>query len=409
VHTHVTEHTHAGHRCGTDCGLIVSERNRYFTGKYMAARDFRDEQEYLLNRHRLHQRLLHGWGVVCGLRVRRHPDPRCADRWVVIGSGIALDCCGRELVLCKDTPVRLPLPWPENRAAGDETGPPEPDTAVRGDADAVRGPLVLCLRYQEQDIELVPALYHEGVCDSTRREPNRVREVADIEIFQLHDLDPDCWQVPEYGPHAPCRDDCDDELPGPGGSCLDPHCACGERVPLALISFDPENSEKGFEIDTRGRRTLPTPPPLLTHIVDLNWAHGGEITLADLATKHQRRLEVRFDRRLQPSPGPGLGINEHTFVVQFGGIDRDLEFIPPDPAAPPTVEDGCVAVFTLDPSYTAGKGRSNIAGNTVFVTLRCDFILDCHENPVDGDFLRASWPTGNGLPGGLFESWFRVV
>ena len=85
-HTHVTEHTQAGHCCGTDCGLIVSERNRYFTGKYMAARDFQGEQEYLLNRHRLHQRLLHGWGIVCGLRVRRHPDPITTQRSAHRGS-----------------------------------------------------------------------------------------------------------------------------------------------------------------------------------------------------------------------------------------------------------------------------------------------------------------------------------
>jgi hypothetical protein len=43
------------------------------------------------------------------------------------------------------------------------------------------------------------------------------------------------------------------------------------------------------------------------------------------------------------------------------------------------------------------------------VTLRCDFILDCHGNPVDGTHLRGRLPTGNGTMGGNFESWFRVV
>jgi hypothetical protein len=28
---------------------------------------------------------------------------------------------------------------------------------------------------------------------------------------------------------------------------------------------------------------------------------------------------------------------------------------------------------------------------------------------VDGDFPRALFPTGDGVPGGTFESWFRVV
>src|SRR5689334_17104919 len=82
------------HGCdeGPRCAHIALERNRYFTGKYMAARDFRDEQHYFLSRHRLHTRLLHGWGIVCGLAVDPHWDPRCADRRVVVRRGIAVDC-----------------------------------------------------------------------------------------------------------------------------------------------------------------------------------------------------------------------------------------------------------------------------------------------------------------------------
>src|SRR5690349_16518002 len=96
--------------CWHECGAIATERNRYFTGKYMAKRDFADEQAYFLSRHRLHNRLLHGWGVICGLRVIRHPRDECRDRWIVIRSGIALDCCGRELIWEKDLAVELPLP-----------------------------------------------------------------------------------------------------------------------------------------------------------------------------------------------------------------------------------------------------------------------------------------------------------
>jgi hypothetical protein len=43
------------------------------------------------------------------------------------------------------------------------------------------------------------------------------------------------------------------------------------------------------------------------------------------------------------------------------------------------------------------------------VQLKCDFILDCRETPVDGDHLRGRLPTGNGVPGGTFESWFHVM
>jgi hypothetical protein len=44
----------------------------------------------------------------------------------------------------------------------------------------------------------------------------------------------------------------------------------------------------------------------------------------------------------------------------------------------------------------------------VFVTLKCNFILDVHQNSVDG-YHKGVLPSGMGVPGGTFESWFRVV
>jgi hypothetical protein len=177
-------------------------------------------------------------------------------------------------------------------------------------------------------------------------------------------------------------------------------------VPLALITFDPEHPEAGFEIDTQGRRTLPVPPQYLTHVVDINWTHGGEVSLSRLRD-WGGRLEVRFDRKLLATEGNATGINAYTFNVQYGGVQRDIEYLPFDRDHPPALEGDCLAVFTIDPDYI--EGGDNIAGNVVYVTLKCDFILDCHENPVDGDHLRGRLPSGNGIPGGVFESWFRVV
>jgi hypothetical protein len=402
--------------CATQCGIIATERNRYFTGKYMTARDFCEEQAYFLSRHRLHNRLLHGWGIVCGLRVVHHPNPECKN-WVVVRAGIALDCCGHELILERDTPFELPLPPPpepgEEEQVNQKGRPyrrdePAQDTPQQESPpeEGMPGPFLLCLRYAEEQIEFVPALYAEGTCDPTRLEANRVREVARLEVCSLDEVEAGCWLVPGGDPDARCRDDCEDELPGVGGSCLEPDCPCGEMVPLALITFDPEHPEAGFEIDTQGRRTLPVPPQYLTHVVDINWTHGGEVSLSRLRD-WGGRLEVRFDRKLLATEGNATGINAYTFNVQYGGVQRDIEYLPFDRDYPPALEEDCLAVFTIDPDYI--EGGDNIAGNVVYVTLKCDFILDCHENPVDGDHLRGRLPSGNGIPGGVFESWFRVV
>jgi len=382
--------------CGCGCGSTVLERNRYFTGKYMTARDFAGEQEYFLSRHREHNRLLHGWGVVCGLRVVRHPNPECARRWVVVRAGVAIDCKGREIVLCKDTPLELPLPrkdWEKDQQ----------QATVEDTDDVLNEPFLIALRYGEEEIEPVPALYAEGACDPSRREANRVRETARLVFLRLDDVKPGCWLVPGGDPEGPCHDDCDDELPGPAGVCLEPCCPCGDAVPLALIQ-PPYPGE--FEIDLDGRRTLPVPGDFLTHVSYINWPHGGEVALSELRER-EGRLKIRFDRRLSEPDGERTGINEHTFVVQYGGVQKDLELLYAADDGGPKVEDGRVAVFQIDPDFL--NRRSNLAGNVVYVTLKCDFILDCHGNPVDGNHLRGRLPTGDGTPGGTFESWFRVV
>jgi hypothetical protein len=140
--------------------------------------------------------------------------------------------------------------------------------------------------------------------------------------------------------------------------------------------------------------------------VGINWPHGGQLSVSELHARNGQ-LRVNFDRRLLPAQGDATGISLYTFVVQYGGVQQDIEFLPFDREHPPTLEEDCVAVFTIDPYYL--EGRRTIANNTIYVTLKCDFILDCHENPVDGEHLRGRLPSGNGLPGGVFESWFRVV
>ena len=45
------------------------------------------------------------------------------------------------------------------------------------------------------------------------------------------------------------------------------------------------------------------------------------------------------------------------------------------------------------------------------IVLRCDFLVDKENQAlvVDGDFLRGVLPSGDGVPGGIFESWFFIA
>lgn len=438
------------------CGALVSERNRYFTGKYMAARDFQADQDYFLSHHRLHNRLFHGWGIVCGLEVIPHGDPSCRDRWVILCPGIAIDCCGRELVIEKKTPIQIwepPTPTDEEKGGDAQTAAlahPRAGYAAPGSNNGENGDTgggdddenggengeespcyLLYIHYAEEKVEYVPALYAEGECDPNRQEANRIREQTGIGVAPCDEIENSGWRTQSGDTEICCRDDCADPVPGPVGVCLEPECPDHHMVPLALIWPRPTSDNEYLideaAIDTGGQRHLPLPADYLTHIVGINWPHGGEMELEHLAAPVEeegmgRRLEIRFDRKLfvpdapdteQPVVSgtrqmvpPGTGVSAYTFVVEYGGVQQDIEYLPYDGEHPPGVEDDCVAVFTIDPDYV--NRRSNIGGNMVYVTLKCNFILDCHKNPVDGDHLGGRLPSGNGTPGGVFESWFYV-
>ena len=79
-------HTHGHNGNGTcvECATPQLARNNYFTGKLLVERDFREEQDYFLGKDRRHNQELHGWGVVCGLKVKQHPDENCRDRYVIV-------------------------------------------------------------------------------------------------------------------------------------------------------------------------------------------------------------------------------------------------------------------------------------------------------------------------------------
>jgi hypothetical protein len=72
------------------------KRNKYFFGKLMSEQDFQDEQDYFCQKHRLHNRFLHGYGVVAGLEVSISDDPPGKVR---VEPGYAIDQMGNDILL----------------------------------------------------------------------------------------------------------------------------------------------------------------------------------------------------------------------------------------------------------------------------------------------------------------------
>ncbi|QDT98540.1 hypothetical protein [Gimesia aquarii] len=78
--------------CCSDPTCESGLRNRYFQGKRLTPAALQTEQDYNLQRRRLINRSIHGWGVVGGFDVSK-PNAQGFD----ISKGFALDQCGREL------------------------------------------------------------------------------------------------------------------------------------------------------------------------------------------------------------------------------------------------------------------------------------------------------------------------
>jgi hypothetical protein len=75
-------------------------RNRFYLGKLMTVDDFEQEQSYHRTKHRRHNRLLHGIGIVRGLGVSLEAGSAGGDPIVVVSPGVAISPDGEELVLC---------------------------------------------------------------------------------------------------------------------------------------------------------------------------------------------------------------------------------------------------------------------------------------------------------------------
>lgn len=137
------------------CSLSSFERNAYFYGKLLTVRDFQAEQQYFMDKGRVAHRLLHGPGIVCGLKAAA---PAITNNQLVIdlGEGYALDCCGREIVV------------------------PTPGQQLKVEGKCQTGKNYLYLEYYEKKRE--PTLTPDGSADSEAGSCNYGRI---LELYKL--------------------------------------------------------------------------------------------------------------------------------------------------------------------------------------------------------------------------------
>ena len=406
------------------CDIPAFCRNHYYRGKLLTERDFSDEQQYLRDRARLHTLALHGWGVVCGLRVK--PHPYCPDLRLVVEEGLAIDCCGREIRVLEEATIELPQPPPKPKAmpalptqpgvagaATESETPPEPEPTPKD--------MYLCLVYTECETELSPAPFDDCACTTgSTLQANRVCEGFRLELY---DTRPDFWnEAVDIDCEAKdCRD-----LYGEGCEpCPEPRKCC---VPLAvIIDFVPGRRISAEQIRIRGRRQLASTETLdrvlrcildklpvvdLTRIDDLNWEDGqsylGRDFMSDFigSSEHRRGFRISFTQKV------------HSRRIDSRSFQAMVVFRPEDPTQPHLQEvvpvediekdeemtDWCRLVINRNYAHQRLEGRDF----DLYLTLRCDVITDQRGMAVDGNFIDARLPTGDRIQGGKFESWINV-
>lgn len=171
------------HTIDEPIGLRSFSRPRYFYGQLLDVRHFQSEQDYLKKKVWMLNRLVSGYGVVCGLGVQvgEHNS-------VQVMPGLALDKAGREIVVpCQSKPVAIePVP------PGNINPDVKQEQYAPHCADWVH--LVICFTERPTDPEPV----FSGGCDTSEQcSAGAIREGYELRIVdgKAPEISIDC-QIP---------------------------------------------------------------------------------------------------------------------------------------------------------------------------------------------------------------------
>jgi hypothetical protein len=178
-------------------------RPRFFAGQLLTEDDLEALGSYVVGKNRLHNRMLFGDGVVCGLNVLCHP---CGGGKLVVKPGYALDCCGNDIVVpceqeldvlallrelrettlgpygCKDPCAEAQSKEPAAKTSVTEKRAARPPVKDAEPAPARAERYCLYVRYCEERVDPVSPYASSGSCGAGECEPTRIREGFGFEL-----------------------------------------------------------------------------------------------------------------------------------------------------------------------------------------------------------------------------------
>lgn len=404
--------------CGV-CATPHFERNNYYYSKLMTVRDFFAEQRYFNEKRWLINRMISGHGVVCGLAVQYDPERPA----LIVSPGLALDCCGHEILVCEEQAIKFSEVEP--RCNPPRAGEPS---------------YVLCLEYHECKTE--PVQIASMACGGEERhEFNRLRDSFKLRLRYAEDVnldDPHCRLCPLAYNKRPAPDllvheylcqelskgcpECEDKC------CLVLAQAASRETPNGLVvDVDPCTHRKLVYNNQLLHDLIDCYHGDLPHIVGFDWSAehaSAAVTWTRFEEIMNQGLTVYFDQKMEPST-----LNKHTFLVAVIDEDEDTgyrikRYVPAkkDAAGSPMIEyaeepHGSRVTFHVSEEWKVDELRGNSKikrhGGDVEIILHGSLITGAEGTCVsgkalDGDFIAGKFPTGNGVQGGDFVSYFSV-
>jgi hypothetical protein len=366
-------------------------RLSYFYGQMLGHHELSTEQRYHRDKHELHNRCLHGHGVVCGLAVIPPAAP-ATDTTVVVECGLAIDPAGHDVIV--RTPITVDLF--KSLSAADQARLDEQNGTT----------LWISACFQEQRINPTRPVLPDACGAAPDCMYGMIREGV-------------CIVVTVDEPVGDTR--CD--------ACCE---AIDEKVDPCVLLARIDGFKKGqplaaTAIHNEVRRAIATWVP--TTITGINWTHGGSYTASPNA------------KQLLGDAGSGSGGLEIQFSADVQAesiVDGVIDVFRLRP-------NGDVAYIAgkVTPGATArslifrrdANSASFDPGDRISIALHSSFLLDMCCRPIDGTHVGGRvpllpnadagsttpqttvcltpprgfvWTSGVGTAGGDFLSWFTV-
>jgi hypothetical protein len=381
------------HIC-SGCASLGLERTHFFPRQLVTAPDLTQDQTYFREKHRRHNRLLHGWGVVCGARCKSGSGA-CE---VVIEPGYVLGPFGDEIFIDREVIVDVCKQDLDGNVAGPCGQPVDPWCSnVRVDR-AAGDKLFIAVRYAECQDRPVRVVSGGCGCQQDDCEYSRIRDSYIIRVLPklpssyTDPLQPPemttLWECSQCGrPCPPCPTEpwviLADVTLKTDGSIGFIDCFAHRRYVASLADYYITcramrvRSVRLSDADDTNQVVLKNPKEVLTGTVDLR-LKAIDVTfengLLDPATVGDKSFKVENITTLPITPVPGSAVVLAT---------RDS------------------VRWTARVVLKVGRYRVTMVGKDK------DAIKSDKGTLLDGEPTQL--PSGDGCPGGDFTFEFEVV